>query len=106
MAKRDDEKVDLNSVMSTINAALESSDIASICKAVGDAVMLHNVSDIARKSGLKRTSLYRAFRDAQRHPNFSTVLSVLDAIGFQLKVVRSRNRRSRPTATLDNGPKA
>jgi DNA-binding phage protein len=70
MAKRDFENVDLDPIISQINATLASSDIDSICKAVGDAVILHNVSEIARKSGLKRTSLYRAFRDTQRHPNF------------------------------------
>jgi probable addiction module antidote protein len=105
MAKRNHENVNLNSVMSQINAALQSSDIDSICKAVGDAVMLHNVSDIARKSGLKRTSLYRAFRDTQRHPNFSTVLSVLDAMGLQLKVT-SRKRQLRHIPPPNNVPRA
>jgi DNA-binding phage protein len=65
--------------------------------------MLHNVSDIAKKAGLERTSLYRAFRDTQqRHPNFSTVLNVLDALGLQLKVVKSRKRQPHPTPTSDN----
>jgi probable addiction module antidote protein len=98
MAKRDHEKADLKPVMSRINAALDSSDVSSICKAMGDAVMLHNVSEISRKAGLQRTSLYRAFGgDDQSHPNFSTVLNVLAAMGLQLKVVKARKSARMPT---------
>jgi DNA-binding phage protein len=67
MAKRGHEVPDLTPVMSRINAALDTSDISSICEAIGRAVMLHNVSEIARKAGLERTSLYRAFENS--HPN-------------------------------------
>ena len=44
-----------------INQALEKSDIAEICHAIGAATHLHNMSDIAKKSGIERPSLYRAF---------------------------------------------
>jgi DNA-binding phage protein len=63
MAKSDYQVVDLESVLARLNAALGSPDIALICEAIGDAVMLHNVSDIARKARLERPSLYRAFGD-------------------------------------------
>lgn len=95
MAKPDRDQVEFEPLIAQINAALEASDIALFCAAVGEAVMLHNVSEIARQAGLKRTSLYRVFGDKQCHPNFSTVLSVLEALGLQLKVVRSPKRRSR-----------
>ena len=49
-----------------INQALEKSDIAEICHAIGAATHLHNMSDIARKSGIERASLYRAFPVGQR----------------------------------------
>jgi probable addiction module antidote protein len=88
MAKRDQKEVELKLVAARFNAALGSTDIDLICRAIGDAVMSHNVSDIARKSGLERPSLYRAFGDKQ-HPNFSTILGVLDAMGLRLKVMKS-----------------
>jgi DNA-binding phage protein len=41
---------------SHINKALKSADIGDICRAMGDATRLHNISDIARKAGIERPS--------------------------------------------------
>jgi probable addiction module antidote protein len=73
-------------VADCINCAFETSDIAEICQAIGAATRLHNISDIAQKSGIERQSVYRAFTGGPQHPNFKTVLSVLDAMGFRLHV--------------------
>src|SRR5216684_1624688 len=64
--------------------------------ALGAATHLHNMSDIAKKSGIERPSLYRAFSGGPTGPNFKTVLSVLDAMGFRLKVTVRRGGRARP----------
>jgi probable addiction module antidote protein len=101
MAKGGHEVPDLTPVMSRINAALDTSDISSICETIGRAVMLHNVSEIARKAGLERTSLYRAFGNS--HPNFTTVLNVLAAMGLQLNVVKSNNKRERQRPVCPEG---
>jgi probable addiction module antidote protein len=75
-----------------LNRAFETSDIAEICKAIGVVTHHHNISDIAKKAGIERTSLYRAFAGGPQYPNFKTVLSVLDAMGFQMHVtVRGAN---------------
>jgi probable addiction module antidote protein len=74
-----------------INQALEKSDIAEICYAIGAAAHLYNISDLAQKSGLARPSFYRAFAGDPRKPNFTTVLHVLDAMGFQLHVTVRRD---------------
>jgi probable addiction module antidote protein len=68
-----------------INQAFETSDIVAICKAIGAVTHLHDISDIAEKSRIARVSVYRAFA-GERHPNFKTVLNVLDAMGFRLLV--------------------
>jgi probable addiction module antidote protein len=73
-------------VADCINRAFETLDIAEICQAIGAATRLHNISDIAHKSGIERQSVYRAFTGGPQHPNFKTVLSVLDAMGFRLHV--------------------
>jgi probable addiction module antidote protein len=104
MAKRDDEEVDLKPVMSRINAALASSDVVSACKAMGDAVMLHNVSEVARQSGLERSSLYRAFGE-EHFPNLSTVLNVLDAMELHFIVVKRGKRPQRTVRRARSGSK-
>lgn len=69
-----------------INQAFEKSDIAEICQAIGAATRLYNISDLAHRSGIERPSVYRAFAGGPKHPNFTTVLNVLDAMGFQMYV--------------------
>ena len=76
-----------------LNDALATSDIAEICKAIGVVTHCHNISEIAKKAGIQRSSLYRAFAGGPKHPNFKTVLSVLDAMGFQLHVTERRDKR-------------
>jgi len=76
-----------------LNRAFETSDVAEICKAIGVVTHRHNMSDIAKKAGIERSSLYRAFAGSPKHPNFKTVLSVLDAMGFQLHVTVRRGKR-------------
>ena len=44
-----------------INRALEKSDIAEICHAIGAATRLYDISDLALKSGLARPTIHRAF---------------------------------------------
>ena len=90
-----------------INKALKSSDIVAICRAIGDATRLHNISDVAKKARIERRSVYRAFA-GQQVPMFSTVLSVLNAMGFQLKVTQRRGQRAKlaRARNLDSSPKA
>ena len=78
-----------------LNHAFETSDIDEICKAIGVVIHRHNISEIAKKAGIERSSLYRAFA-GPKHPNFKTVLSVLDAMGFQLHVTARRGGRATP----------
>ena len=73
-----------------INRALEKSDVAEICHAIGAATRLYNISDLALKSGLARPSIHRAFAGDPIKPNFTTVFNVLDAMGFRLHVTVRR----------------
>ena len=82
-----------------INRALEKSDVAEICHAIGAATRLYNISDLALKSGLARPSIHRAFAGDPIKPNFTTVFNVLDAMGFQLHVTVRPGARAR-TARL------
>jgi probable addiction module antidote protein len=75
-----------------INRALQASDVIAACLAIRDATRLYNISDIAKRAGVDRPSIYRAFGGRQT-PNLTTLLSVLDAMGFQLKVAQRRGKR-------------
>jgi hypothetical protein len=55
-----------------------------------------NISDIAKKAGIERSSPYRAFAGSPKHPNLKTVLSALDAKGFQLHVTARSGERATP----------
>ena len=78
-----------------INHAFETSDIVAICQAIGAVTHLHDITDIAKKSGIARVSVYRGFA-GERHPNFKTVLNVLDVMGFRLQVRVRKGGRARP----------
>jgi probable addiction module antidote protein len=81
-----------------INRAFKTSDITEICQAIGAAICQYNISDIANESRIGRPTVYRAFTRGPKHPNFKAVLSVLDAMGFQLHVSVRRNARARLAA--------
>jgi probable addiction module antidote protein len=78
-----------------INQALEKSDIAEICHAIASAIHLYNISDLAQKSGIARTSIHRAFAGDPKKPSFTTILNVLDAMGFRLHVTMRRDAPAR-----------
>jgi probable addiction module antidote protein len=75
-----------------LNMAFASSDAQAICKAIGEAVRKFNIVELSRETGLQRTSIYRGFISGEQLPNFATVLSVLTAMGMQLKVTPRRRR--------------
>ena len=79
-------------VEDSLNIAFKSGDVERICLAVGAAIKAYNISDIARKSGLSRPSVYRAFAGGGASPNLTTLLGVLDAMGLRLMVPKRGDR--------------
>lgn len=86
-----------------INEALKSSEIEAICRAIGDATRLYNMSDIAKKSGVGRSSIYRSFAGKQL-PNLLTVVRVLDAMGLELKIAPRNGPSARLRPPTPNSP--
>jgi hypothetical protein len=64
------------------------------------ATRLYNISD--QKSGLARPSIHRAFAGDPKKPSFTTVLSVLDAIGFRLHVTVRRGAAAARLKSAEN----
>ena len=68
-----------------LTAVLEDGDPALFVAAIGDIARAKGMSDIAKKSGVTRESLYRALKIESR-PRFETVARVIHALGMKLSV--------------------
>jgi len=58
-------------------------DGAFIAKALGDIARATGMTQVARKAGLSRESLYKAL-SGERTPSFDTILKVVTALGLEL----------------------
>ena len=66
-----------------LEAALEDGDPAVVAAALGDIARARGMSEVARRAGLGRESLYKALsRDG--NPELATVLRVVRALGMEL----------------------
>lgn len=68
-----------------LTAVLEDGDSALFVAAIGDIARAKGMTDIAKKSGVTRESLYRALKVESR-PRFETVARVIHALGLRLSV--------------------
>ena len=68
-----------------LEEAMESGDPQLIAHALGVVARAKSMSEIARKSGLSRESLYRSLSPTGK-PEFGTIMSVLKALDLGLSV--------------------
>lgn len=68
-----------------LTAVLEDGDPALFVAAIGDIARAKGMTEIAKKSGVTRESLYRALKIEAR-PRFETVARVIQALGMKLSV--------------------
>lgn len=68
-----------------LSAVLEDGDSALFVAAIGDIARAKGMTEIAKKSGVTRESLYRALKIEAR-PRFETVAKVIHALGMKLSV--------------------
>jgi probable addiction module antidote protein len=66
-----------------LEAALEEGDPALFVAALGDIARANGMTEIARKAGLGRESLYKAL-SPDGNPEFATVLKVVRSLGLNL----------------------
>ena len=67
-----------------LEVAFEDGDPQVISAALGDVARARGMMELSRETGLSRESLYRAL-SADGHPEFSTVIKVLNAFGVRLE---------------------
>ncbi len=68
-----------------LEAVFEEGDPATIAAAIGEVARARGMSQIAKDAGLSRENLYRAL-SGDGNPEFSTVMTVIKAMGFDLKI--------------------
>lgn len=68
-----------------LEACLEESngDASFVAKALGDIARAKGMTQVAKKAGLSRESLYKAL-SGERTPGFDTILKVVHALGIEL----------------------
>ncbi len=66
-----------------LQAAFEEGDAALIIHALGNIARARGMTEIARQTGLRRESLYKAL-SPEGNPEFATVLKVVQALGIKL----------------------
>jgi len=67
-----------------MSEALATNDPAYIAHALGVVAKAKGMTAIAKETGLTRESLYKAL-SKEGHPEFSTVLKVMQALGLNLR---------------------
>ncbi|MCE5209385.1 MAG: putative addiction module antidote protein [Chloroflexi bacterium] len=72
-----------------LEAAFEDGDPALISAVLGDIARAKGMSQIAEKTGLGRTSLYKAL-SPEGHPDFATVLKIINALGLKLQATSAK----------------
>jgi len=78
-------------VSAYLEEALETGDPSFITHALGTVARARGMSEIAKQTGLSRESLYKAL-SAEGHPEFSTVLRVMQALGLRISVAATEPR--------------
>ena len=72
-------------VAAYLEAALEENDAALLLAVIGDIARSKGMAQIAKDLNIACESLYRSLSQ-DGNPSFSTVVKVLDNLGFQLSV--------------------
>jgi probable addiction module antidote protein len=71
--------------------ALETDDPAFIAKALGIIARARGMSQIARRAGLSRESLYKAL-STEGNPEFGTIIRVMHALGLKFSITATHAR--------------
>lgn len=76
-----------------LEAALEENDPTLVAAALGDIARAKGMTQIAKKAGLGRESLYKAL-SPDGNPEFSTVLKVVNALGLKLHAGTGKTKKA------------
>jgi probable addiction module antidote protein len=77
------------SVMAYLEAVLEEKDPSLLLKAIGNIARSKGMVKLARELKLDRAGLYESF-SPKGNPSFTTVVKVLDNLGFELNITQKK----------------
>jgi probable addiction module antidote protein len=83
--KTEDHLETAEDIAAYLEAVFEDGDPELIAHALGNVARSKGMTEISRLTGLGRQSLYKAL-SPEGHPEFSTVLKVVRALGLKLSV--------------------
>jgi probable addiction module antidote protein len=75
----------IEAINAYMKEALKTADPALIVWAIGTVARARGMSQIAKKAGLSRESLYKAL-SAEGNPEFGTIIRVMHALGLKFSV--------------------
>jgi probable addiction module antidote protein len=76
-------------VIAYLDAALAEKDTKFLLKAIGNVARSKGMAQLARELNLSREGLYDSL-SPKGNPSFTTVVKVLDNLGFQLSIHQKR----------------
>ncbi|HNY51281.1 MAG TPA: putative addiction module antidote protein [Smithella sp.] len=76
-----------------LEAALEENDPTLVSAALGDIAKAKGMTEIAKKTGLGRESLYKALSQ-EGNPEFSTIMKVISALGLKLHAGTNKTKKA------------
>jgi probable addiction module antidote protein len=94
--KTEDHLQTADDIVAYLEAVFENGDPALIAHALGALARSRGMTEVSRRAGLGRQSLYKALSPEGR-PEFVTVLKVVRALGLKLTVSADRRARGRKT---------
>lgn len=72
-------------IAARLSIALEHGDDLGMRLALRDIARAYSMGKVAKKAGVSRESLYRSL-SAEGNPRFTTVMHVLDALGYTIEI--------------------
>lgn len=89
-------KFSFDHAVAIINKVLLTGDATAVANTLGAIAREKGMTQVARKAGLARESLYRSL-DVDGNPEFATILKVISAMGLKLevKVDSAKSKRAR-----------
>ena len=81
-----------------LNEVLAEGDAAEIVAALGTIARARGMSQVSRRTGLGRESLYKALGE-NGNPGFRTILGVAAALGYRFEVRAATSRALRGKST-------
>jgi probable addiction module antidote protein len=73
-----------------LKAAIEDNDPEFLPIALGTVARARGVTQVAKKAGVSRASLYKSLAAGSR-PEFATISKVIEALGFKLQIAKAKN---------------